>query len=377
MGFHYKYNASGASRWMKCPGAKAIEKTVPERPAGKAALEGTAAHFLAEWALTHGYGLQVNNQLVGNRVWINHEGDAFKVVGGPGCPPAPYAGIEYSDRATTGTKEVKHIIEITEKMVKGVSIYTKIAVGIQTKYKGAAQYNVEHSFKLATDMGGMADLIVRVPGRIIVLDYKNGFGLVDPVNNAQLAMGAVGALNSFPITEPIKDVVTGIVQPNATGKPLKTWVMPFEQVHEWQGKFEEARFASIKAETDIKAKGGLEYLKQGGGSEYFIPGDHCQWCQGMVNCPAKHRQALTVAKHDLNAITPMDLEKDKLQWILRHGDSVIDFINKCKDFVTEQALVHGKIQPGFKIVESNTKRALVNKDVLIRKLKNMKVNKAF
>ena len=45
---HSELSASGAYRWMACPGSVQLCRTVPAKPSSSYALEGTAAHELAE-----------------------------------------------------------------------------------------------------------------------------------------------------------------------------------------------------------------------------------------------------------------------------------------------------------------------------------------
>ena len=131
MGFHYKFNASGAHRWTKCPGSKALGKTVPRRPAGDAAITGTAAHFLAEWAMSHGYGSQVDDKLVGARIRINADGDAVQIVCGPGTDMTTgFSGIRWEDVPTATSPEFPMVITVDEPMVEAVAQYTGIVSGI-------------------------------------------------------------------------------------------------------------------------------------------------------------------------------------------------------------------------------------------------------
>jgi len=45
---HHPLGPSAATMWMNCPGSVALLRTVPPRPSGPAAIEGTAAHALRE-----------------------------------------------------------------------------------------------------------------------------------------------------------------------------------------------------------------------------------------------------------------------------------------------------------------------------------------
>ena len=51
MAAHAKLSASGAERWLTCPGSIKAEESIPDK-SSKFAMEGTAAHELAELCLT-------------------------------------------------------------------------------------------------------------------------------------------------------------------------------------------------------------------------------------------------------------------------------------------------------------------------------------
>ena len=52
MSWHHRISPSAADRWMACPGSPNLLDTVPRRPSGPAALEGTRAHAIRERMLT-------------------------------------------------------------------------------------------------------------------------------------------------------------------------------------------------------------------------------------------------------------------------------------------------------------------------------------
>ena len=52
---HAKLSASGAHRWMACPGSYSLEKDIPDK-SSEAAQEGTVAHSLAEAMIKYNSG---------------------------------------------------------------------------------------------------------------------------------------------------------------------------------------------------------------------------------------------------------------------------------------------------------------------------------
>lgn len=367
MGFHYPYNASGAHRWTVCHAFKALSVGLPPRPSGEAARIGTAAHYLAEWALTNGYANQVDEKLVGARIRINPEEDAFAIVTGPGAElGAGFSGIRWADDATETTDKYPVVIKVNESMVRGVSLYTRTISGILEKYGSSARLHVEVPFELAKDMGGMADCVILVPsiGRVIVVDYKNGRMNVNAIKNPQMAMYGVGALSKFASTCKINDVVMAIVQPNAeSGPAVKTWTQTVEEMRGWRDRFEAERFQCIQVEVAKKAGKDI--------SGHCTTGPHCKWCPASVGCPGMHNKTMSLAKRlpshpeqPDHLPAPVTLDDARLLWVAENGDAIIDFVEQCRAHMVTQA-EQGKRWPGYKLVEAQTRRRFkVDKDLL-------------
>ena len=377
MGFHYDYNASGAHRWGNCFAYKALSRKAPRKKTSEAMALGTATHFLGEWAMEHGYGLQVDEKLIGACIRFDVHGDAVAIVTGPGAMiGASYSGITWAENPTQTTPEYPRVIKVDESMVKAVAEYMAIVNGIMAKYSHTAKRHVEMSFQLAKDMGGMGDLVIQVPTRLIVLDYKNGFHPVEAIDNEQLAMYGVGALQTFSSgPTKINDVVMGIVQPHTPGPTLKTWTQTTEQMIAWRDRFENARYHCTKVEAEYKAGKSIY--------QYCNPGKWCKWCEAMTVCPAKRQQTMALAQRSLDDLgpatmpDPASLDDARLLWMAEHGESIIEYIQACKTLMADQAIEQGKQWQGFKLVESVTKRRLTDKDALTEAFKAKGLGQAF
>lgn len=379
MGYHYPYSASGAHRWSKCFAFKVLEKRAPERKVGEAAKIGTATHYLGEWAMTSGYSSQVDERLLGCYIRLDKHTDAVDIVTGPGGDAASVSmsGIKWVENPRQVTAETPYIYPVDEAMINGVNQYLAIVNGIMTKYGETAKRHVEVSFQLAADMGGMADLVIQTPERLIVLDYKNGHNPVDAINNPQLAIYGIGALSKFAMTGPvaIKDVVMGIVQPNAPGPTLKVWTQTVEELRDWRTSFEAARFRCEQVRQQAEQGKNIDHEA--------ISGGHCKWCSAMTICPAKERETLALARRTMSDLDTPDmpaiagLDDQRLLWIAEHGDGIIEYIQLCKEYMTTQAVEGGKQWAGFKIVESDTKRKLIDKKVIEKAFKDKGLMEAF
>jgi len=358
---------------VKCPVFKALEPHAPKQQTNNAAITGTATHFIGECAIRHGYATQLDYRLCGACVWFNKDGDAVRVVCGPGCEKAgPYSFVEWVDKPHKISPEYPTIVIVDENMVDSVKVYTKLVAALLEKYPGAT-LRIEERIELAPDTGGYADCTIITEDKIINIDYKNGRNYVDVNANPQLAMYAVGALNKFggPHT---KEIVMCIVQPNSNGDPIRTWKQTTSQVAIWADVF------SLMREKNIE----VEALYQRGQdiSEYAKEGPHCKWCPSMSLCPAMQAKTKALVK-ELPALesqsklpAPGTLNDEKLIWLANNGDMIIEYINQCKAYMTTQAL-EGKKWPGYKLVERQTRRKLINQDELAKHFKDNDMMDAF
>lgn len=337
MAFHFKYNASGAHRWIQCPVYKALEPQAPKRPAGEAAHIGTATHYLCEWALTHGFA--VDEKLIGTQIGIDANGDATKI--------------------TATTSEHSTVITVDENMVRGAAIYCELVTALLEKYPDATRH-LEIVLELADDMGGSADCMIVTQNRIIVIDYKNGRNYVEAENNYQLAMYGVGALKKFNRKGQIKDVVMCIVQPNSKGKPVRTWAQTVDEMNDWAESFRVARETNREIERDYRSGKNI--------SGHCDTGKYCKWCPSTVLCPAIHEQTRELANR-IPDDPRVDLDEQYIKWAVDNGEAIIDHIEQCRVHMTNEAL-KGKQWEGYKLVERDTRRRVINTDELSKKLKH-------
>ena len=173
---HSKIGASGCERWWQCPGSVALSENVPKVPPSQAALQGTAAHWLAEHCFKKNYKPEV-----------------------------------YFDRELGHPEEGVDPFYVDEDMVDAVQLYLDTIQGViakspNTKYRGGVEKPCPHDFhaieaKVALthmDPGafGTADFVhySRLNKELTVVDFKYGAGIpVDVINNKQLLYYALGA----------------------------------------------------------------------------------------------------------------------------------------------------------------------------------------
>lgn len=354
---HSKLGASGAYRWMNCPGSIALSAQAGEGPTSRYAAEGTAAHALAEWSLVNNKDPQ---HLIG--WWVDGDERIFE-----SHEEADAAGHDF-------------IFEVDEEMVEAVRIYYHYFKGEVEAREFAGEEPalfVEQGFDLSfirPGMFGTNDASVFCPGRtLIVGDYKHGAGkVVEVKENPQLLYYALGALrelcwevndggwNERLMPDTVKIVV---IQPRATHKdgPVREWEVPADYIiHDFADMLKEAADRTATPNAERRASP-----------------DWCQFCSAKTICPEFEEMvttpmALTFDESDLEGLSdlsPADAKsmgREKGALFAKEGpERVADIlalapvISSMIEAAKHQALQmakSGQEVPGFKVVRGRKHR---------------------
>lgn len=211
---HSPLGASGASRWMKCPGSVALGHGVVDAESDHAAL-GTAAHALAAACL-------------------DQESDAWEFVGSH-----YHAGVSYPPHWAKAELPPGSI-QTDKDMADAVQVYLN-AVRVEHPDRNQGNFWVERRFHCPTIhkyFYGTADTVfLDAPGRVLhVWDYKHGAGIIVEVeNNAQTMYYAAGALEDLGLWGKVDKVVLHIVQPRGFhfDGPIREWSLSTSDLVEW------------------------------------------------------------------------------------------------------------------------------------------------
>lgn len=314
---HSRFGGSIIGRVIGCPGSVALCATVPDISSSWAE-EGTLAHSLAEYMLTH-------NEL-----------DAMAHVGG---------------RLTGNLDEPT----FSEDMCRAVQVYIDtVAQDLASMPKDAELY-VEQKFVLDIttaapgEVYGANDCILYSPKakRLIVYDYKHGAGVPVAVeDNPQLKFYALGAIDSHPDWK-IDSVEIVIVQPRALGEPVKRWPVDIVDLFAFKA---DITVAVADAQTEDAP---------------LYTGDHCRWCKAKPACPKVEAEALeafgsvNISAADLP--DPKTLDVERIRQILDGGAKLVDWFNEVQKFA-EGYLVSGGEIPGYKLVQKIGRRKWIDSD---------------
>jgi hypothetical protein len=310
---HSALGASGAYRWLACPGSFGLSRRAPGRPASSYAAAGTLAHDLVELGLTKGPAAL--EQLRDSVITI--EGHAVTV------DDDFIAGI---------TVMLEYVVDRTRDPDTEVQVET--SVFLDRWFKNRMPPPVR--------LFGRADVLLYEPEpRLLeIVDYKNGAGvLVVPENNPQLLYYAAGAVvelerrGRHPAT-----IRMTVVQPNASGvAKIRSTDIDFVDLIIW---VQDVLIPGVHACTAEDAP--------------LNTGDHCRFCPASVQCPALRLAANEMAKHDFSDCTLPDTPENLAQ-ALNDAEIAEAWIEAVRGYALEQLKAQVNI-PGWTMVPTRPVR---------------------
>jgi hypothetical protein len=208
---------------------------------------------------------------------------------------------------------------------------------------------VRVAFKPVEDSFGTIDLMIVFDDRIVMLDWKTGDGvLVSPVENTQLMYYAAAALFTPELKDHFKPgmaIDLAICQPTErVDDPLSVWTTDIATLAGFAKRLTEAVVASIPTDAPL------------------VPGDHCRWCKGRVNCPKLKERAEKGILSD-----PSEVDGEELADLLRLADELDPWIKSVRQYAHE-ALERGHPVPHWKLVAKRATRQWVDAEAAVEVL---------
>lgn len=291
---HSPLGASGAHRWMVCPGSVALSEGLPNHPSIHA-VTGTVAHGIGEDCLRTGQN------------------------------PVDFIG---QSREQNG-----HQIHVTEEMARAVMLYVDY---VRVQAQEPARLHIEAPFRLTRidpRLWGTSDAVIWQPDRrrLVVIDYKHGSGVrVEVKDNPQLRYYALGALLEH--NYPAETVRVVVVQPNI----------------DWDDG-EKIRYEDFEA-TDLinfaaELKAAVNRVDER--PNEYVPGEHCTFCPAQAICPALSKQALEVAAQDF---APQKYTPEQIGKLLSLLPQLEKWAAAVREFAYNEANA-GRPIPGYKLVD--------------------------
>jgi len=253
---HSPVGASGAERWMNCPGSVRLPGGAWMEPeeAPEYQTRGTAAHELAAQCL-------------------NSSADAWEFMG------QKILGVEIDQEIASGVQVYLDEIKRVRAWAESISVPT---IELVEAHRIAKDHPLCY---------GTLDFAAIAGSYAYLRDYKNGAGVtVEVEGNPQFLYYAYLLLDAYP---QIKGIQIGVVQPNAfhPDGPVRVCEVSAPEVLRWARN--EMLPALAKAVSEAAE---LELL----------PGEWCRFCPKKLGCPVLHGLYKTAATTDVEKLPQLD-----------------------------------------------------------------------
>lgn len=306
---HAVLSASSSHRWLSCTPSARLEESFVDKET-EAAKEGTAAHALAEHKLKKALKRRSERPL--------SEYDSNETE-------------EYTD------DYVSYVMELLSSVNETCSDPIVLI-----------EQRLDFS-RYVPDGFGTGDCVIVADDRLHIIDLKYGMGvLVDAVDNPQMKLYALGALDLFDALYDIREVSLTIFQPRREN--ISSWTVSVDDLKTW-------------AETTLREKAGLAYKGEGD----YCPGEWCIFCRASPRCRARAEENLKLAEKEFRL--PPVLSDGEIEEILSLLPGLTRWADEISSYALDEALNHGKVWKGFKVVEGRSVRRYGDEDVVAEKAK--------
>ncbi|MFZ3578828.1 DUF2800 domain-containing protein [Virgibacillus sp. DJP39] len=314
---HASLGASKASQWLACtPSIRLGEQY--EETTSIFAKEGTFMHELSELYLSYELKQMTKAQL--NKKLKQMKQNEF-----------------YSSEIEQAVQT--YVDVVTEKMNEARALCKDPLILIEEKVDFSPW--VPAAF-------GTGDVILIYGDRLEVIDLKGGKGVkVSAVENPQMRLYALGALNNFGVLYDIQNVLMTVVQPRLDN--ISTDEMQVDELLEW-------------AEEVVKPKAELAFKGEGD----FIAGDHCRFCKVKATCRARAEANTKLAVMDFQK--PPLLTDDEVVEVLASIDELISWAKSVQEYAQIMAIQENKQWPGMKLVEGRGVRKYSDEELVVKTL---------
>ncbi len=307
MGNHAILSASSSHRWLHCLPSARLELEF-DNTSGTAAEEGSAAHALSEHKLKKALHIRSKR------------------------PISEYDSDEMEECTDAYVDFVMEQVELAKQICNDPIVLIEQRLDFSC---------------YVPDGFGTGDCLIISDDRLHIVDFKYGMGvLVDAVDNPQMKLYALGALEIYDSLYDINEVSMTIFQPRREN--VSTWTVPVDDLKDW-------------AEDELKPKAVKAYNGEG----EYIPGDWCTFCRAAVRCRARAEEKLRLAQTEFKM--PPLLTDNEIEEILFILPDLTKWANEITAYATDAAVNHGKEWNGFKVVEGRSVRKYKDENAIAEK----------
>lgn len=318
MAAHAKLSPSSAARWLTCTASVALEEQFEEKPSEYAA-EGTYAHALCELEGKYAVGQISRQKLTAAKKKIRND---------------EYHTPECEDAASYYANCVK-------ELVTGLNVKT----GEDPTVLFEQRLDLS---QVAPDCFGTADCIVICGRELHVIDFKYGKGVgVSAVGNPQMQLYAAGALMMFAPVYDVERVGLTIIQPRIEN--TSTAFLTMQELTAWCDEVVKPKAAEAMS-----------------GSGQFEPSETaCRFCKAKAECSARAEHFVQLFDENPQ---PGVLTGERLGELLTATKDMKSWLSELEAAATSR-LMSGQKIPGYKLVESKTRRQIPDEEAAAKALR--------
>lgn len=316
---HAKLSASGSKKWLACTPSARLEAQFPDEKSEYAAT-GTFAHSVFEHRVTRYLGRKT------------------EFAGEPLIPGWDKHWTQSLSDAVQAAVDIA-----VERIEHARSVCADPIILLEQR--------LDYS-PWCPEGFGTGDLVIVTDNYIEVADYKNGSGVgIDAQGNSQFRLYMLGAYNTYGSLYPVTRVIGRVLQPY-----LNNWSseeLPVGELLAW-------------ADSVVVPAAKLAWAGEG----EFVPGEHCSsgFCRARFTCKARADHNLAIAKQDFALLDPDLMTDEQIAKVLTVAPDAIKWMNDVQAYALSQAATHGRVLPGFKLVEGRSNRVITNPDELAKRL---------
>lgn len=289
---HALLSASGAYRWLKCPGSARLEDKFEDEPSIYAA-EGTLAHEMAELKI------------------IKHF-------------TADLRPSEFKKRMNELKKNELYSAEMDRYTNEYRDYINDIYLSFESKPFFLAEQRVDFSSYVPEGFGTV-DCTLVGDKVIHIFDLKYGKGVpVTAENNPQGMLYALGTYLEQSAIDEIEKIVIHIIQPRI--KNTSSFEISSEELLEWAESIKDVAQKAYK------------------GSNEFHVGEHCGFCKANGNCRKQAEKYM-----DIEVIDPALLTDEEIGEGLAKVKELSKWAKKFEDYALVRAQNGGNVK-GWKLV---------------------------
>ena len=322
MAAHAKLSASGSDKWLTCTMSPAMENGIEDEDS-VFSMEGTCAHAVGEARVSCWLGTQVDERLA------------------PGY--STYYSYEFSDYVDEYVDYVKgRVMALRQEHGE-----RNVTVLLEQRLDFSAW--VPEGF-------GTGDVVIIVPGKVIVIDLKFGAGIfVGAQDNSQIKLYGLGAYAAYDCIFDFKEVEVVIHQPRKSN--VGTQTITVEDLLHWAENLVRPRALIAWAALQARIAG-----KPVPDRAAYQPGDHCSngFCKARFTCSARARFNLALGDLPYSLAEPDTLTVPQLEALVGRAETVAKWAKDCKAYLLREANEGRATLVSYRLGEGRSFRTITN-----------------